>query len=165
MRDAISHARLLEVLAYDPATGIFTWKIRRGQRGLVGTVAGADHGDGYLAIKIDGISYLAHRLAWFYITGRWPDMIDHVDTVKFNNAFGNFREATNIQNLCNKGKNKNNTSGFKGVHLDRSSGRWRAVIKYAGKRFDLGRFSTPEEAHEAYKTAAPKVHGEFARAA
>jgi len=38
---------------------------------------------------------------------------------------------------------------------------FQANIKANGKRFYLGRFKTEEAAHEAYKAASLRYHGEF----
>lgn len=65
----------------------------------------------------------------------------------------------------NTGKRADNTSGYKGVTWDKREQKWRARIGKEGKRKHLGYFDTAEEAHEAYKNAAPEYHGEFARVA
>ena len=62
----------------------------------------------------------------------------------------------------NRGKQKNNSSGFKGVSLDKRCGRWKAEIRKEKKRFYLGYFSTAEIAYTAYLAAAKKLHGNFA---
>lgn len=106
----------------------------------------------------------AHRVAWFLHYGRFPNgELDHIDGDKANNRIENLRVATRSQNTAYRGKTKRNTSGFKGVCWHRRDKRWRASIGSKGRRLDLGSFSTPEEAFEAYKAAAVHHHGEFAK--
>lgn len=92
-------------------------------------------------------------------------VIDHIDGNPLNNTRSNLRFATHKQNLANRSKTKSNTSGYKGVYNRRRGVRpWYAQIKVNGKTQGLGSFETPEEAHEAYKKAAQKFCGEFAKA-
>lgn len=86
--------------------------------------------------------------------------IDHKDRDTFNNQRQNLRPATKLDNSRNRGPNKNNTSGFKGVRLE--AGKWRAQIRVSKKRIHLGRFATAVLAAEAYNKAAKKYFGEFA---
>jgi len=163
-REAISLERLREALSYDPNTGEFVWRVARpGLR--AGTIAGTDHIKGYRTIKVDGTFYLAHRLAWFYVTGEWPKQVDHRDTVKSNNRWANLRLATSSQNHANRGPNKNNSTGFKGVHKGHGYKRWTALICVRGEKMKLGLYDTPEEAHAAYAAAAVRYFGDFARMA
>jgi hypothetical protein len=90
-------------------------------------------------------------------------MIDHIDGNIFNNVKANLRHCTNSQNLCNRGNQKNNTSGAKGVVWDKSRGKWSARIKKNSVTVNLGRFVDKSEAIKAYNLAALKIHGEFAR--
>lgn len=118
----------------------------------------------YLAVNIDGINILAHRLAWRLHTGDWPaDQLDHENTNKTDNRFNNMREANNSQNGANKVKYRNNRTGYKGV-TPWFNGRYRAQIKKNGRVRHLGVFDCPKEAHAAYCSAASELHGEFARA-
>lgn len=106
----------------------------------------------------------AHRLAWFYAYGVWPqDQIDHRNGIRSDNRICNLREATNSLNKANERRRTDNTSGFKGVHR-RENGRWRARIGVGNRRLALGDFDTPEAAHTAYCQAAAQHFGEFARA-
>lgn len=89
--------------------------------------------------------------------------VDHRDGDSLNNRRANLREATVSQNMRNVGVSVANRSGFKGVHLHKPSGKWRSQIRTASGRKSLGIFDTPEAAHEAYREAAIKLHGEFAR--
>lgn len=162
----LAHERLLAVLRYDPETGRFVWLQQLSFRIQVGTDAGSVRADGYIEVGIDGQNYLAHVLAWFYMTGAWPEkQVDHKDTVRSHNAWENLREATHGQNVCNSGLRANNTSGFKGVSFVKKLNRWHARIMHEGTLHLLGYFDTPEAAHAAYARKAHELHGAFARVA
>ncbi len=77
----------------------------------------------------------------------------------------NLRPANRSQNNCNRRRQSNNSSGYKGVSWHRGRQRWEAIIQKAGKRTDLGGFATPRAAYDAYCSAAAELHGEFARVA
>jgi hypothetical protein len=152
--------RLKEVLYYDESTGIFVWKIHRG-RVTTGTVAGA-YRLGYIGIRVDGILYPAHRLAWLYVYGEWPeDEIDHIDLQRKNNRIINLRKATHQQNMRNTPLRSHSTTRLKGVRFDRNA--YVAYITVNGKWNYLGRFGNPEDAHACYIAAAKDAFGEFAR--
>ncbi len=165
MAKELTQERLKELLHYDAMTGEFTWKVYRGGKARVGTIASYDDGQGYIRIKIDGTRYKAHRLAFLYMTGEWPkDQVDHIDGCRSNNAFKNLREATERQNSANRRRSVGSYSGFKGVSFNRKQGNYSAQIKVNGKLIRLGRFNTPEAAHAAYCEAAKHHFGEFMRA-
>jgi len=94
-----------------------------------------------------------------------PDdkMIDHINLNKLDNRRENLRVCTHQQNQFNTTKRSDNTSGFKGVYFDKQNQKFRASISIDGKNKYLGLFDTAEDAHECYKQAALKHHGEFAR--
>lgn len=157
------------VLDYDPVTGVFVWKDRPRQkdfhRGLIGKPAGWNSA-GYIRIQIENQSIMAHRLAWFFMTGCDPEnKVDHRNLLRHDNRWSNLRLATDGENARNAPARKRNTSGFKGVSLFKQSGKWKAQIQSDRKTYHLGLFLTPEEAHAAYAEAAARLHGEFARAA
>jgi len=156
--------RLRGLLRYDPATGIFASRERRGPQG-VDTIAGSADKNGYVRVMVDRRRYLAHRLAWFYVTGAWPEhQIDHRDGDPRNNALANLRPATPAQNKWNTRRMRNNKSGFKGVCWDAQRQHWRADIRFAGRSYYLGRFDSASAAHTAYVAAANEKFGQFARA-
>lgn len=162
----LTAARLRELLSYDPDTGVFTWLVNRGRMAKAGNIAGHRTKDGYCHMRIDGKDYMAHRLAWLYMTGQWPtSTIDHADVDPGNDRWANLREATIGQNLANRRKPPSNTSGFKGVTWHSECRCWMASIKCQRRRFYLGLFDDPREAHAAYVAAAVTHFGEFARAA
>lgn len=156
----ITQERLKELFEYDPATGWFTNRFSRG-RACAGCRAGSDAGHGYRKIVIDYIRYYEHHLAWFYITGEWPDEIDHKDRVRDNNAFDNLRLATRTQNNFNA-ERETGMSGLRGAYLDSRTMKWFSKIQVGGQIEWLGTFATPEEAHLAFMCAVERRHGEFA---
>jgi hypothetical protein len=164
-RSRLTQARLRELLRYNPETGEFRWLKRVNQFARVGRIAGGvNKFGGYLHISVGGRAYLAHQLAWLYMTGEWcRPMIDHRDGNRLNNRWNNLRRATRSQNNANTPRQRNNLSGFKGVGL-RSGRKWRARICKNKRRHTLGTFSTPQAAHAAYVAAARRLFGEFARA-
>ena len=153
---------LRDALSYDPDPGILRWKICSAYHVKVGDIAG--HFDGrHRRLGFAGKFYYAHRVAWFLHYGKWPRrQIDHINENKDDNRLSNLRLATNRQNARNRGKQKNNKSGFKGVCWMKQSKRWVAQICVDGTQTYLGLFDTPEEAHAVYCIAAEKHHGEFA---
>lgn len=166
----LTHARLREVLHYDPKTGVWTWKVNSGSRGKAGARAGCvsvvNYGGAdlyrYRLMSVDGQTYRSARLAWFYMKGEWPPQgyeVDHKNTDALDDHWENLRLATSGQQKANKrGKGK---TGFKGVDLHKPSGRYRARIGPAGNQRSLGYFPTAEEAHAAYCRAVREEHGEF----
>lgn len=146
------------ILSYDPKTGAFTWHAPR-PKIRVGDIAGTPGDEGYIIIKIDAKSYKAHRLAWLYMTGRWPkDQIDHENREKSDNRFDNLRERDNAGNCWNQGIRKNNTSGFKGVHWCKGKRKWQAAIGVRMKKIHLGFFDDLQKAGRAYLDAAARYH-------
>ena len=105
---------------------------------------------------------LAHRIAWFVAYDELPnDMIDHIDHNKLNNGISNLRSCTHQQNGFNRGKQANNTSGFKGVCWVKRDKKWGAQIYQNGKSIYLGAFDCPQEASNTYETKAKELHKEF----
>jgi hypothetical protein len=162
----LTQERLKCLLSYDPETGIFR-HLRSGHGVRKGDIAGSSC-DGkvssYWSMHIEGMRFYAHRLAWFYVHGEWPDQIDHIDRNKRNNSILNLRVSTCSQNQINTIKiSKPNKHGFRGVHFrPNRKKRYVAKITVNGKNSYLGCFDTAEEAHLAYVEAAEKHFGEFA---
>jgi hypothetical protein len=163
-RSRLTRARLRELLRYNRKTGEFRWRKRPRCWARPDLLAGYLTKQGYRCINIGGRFYLAHQLACLYVTGRWGrPMIDHRDGDVSNNRWNNLRRATRSQNAANRSRPRQNTSGYKGVHFCRKTGKWRACIGKDGETIQLGRFDTAQEAHAAYVAAARKYYGEFAR--
>lgn len=151
---------LRALLEYDPETGVFKWRVsRKGPGAKAGGAAGWTRSDGYVSIKINGHKHWAHRLAWLYVYGVWPQHgIDHIDGNSSNNAIVNLRDVPHMVNLHNVRRERSNkTSGLpKGVK--RNGRGFAARITAHGKTLSLGQFATPQEAHSAYLVAKRALH-------
>ena len=152
---------------FDYKDGEFYTKESRG-RLKAGFKAGCKTKRGYIAIRIDGKPYLAHRLVWLYHHGYMPPMIDHIDNNKTNNHITNLRIATASQNQHNRIKNKNNTTGVKGLSIAKVKYKdifytyWRAAILNDGIS-TVKTFHSRSKAVAFLKKARPEIHGEYAR--
>lgn len=138
-------------ISYDPLTGQM---FRKGQP------CGTLMQDGYITLRFEGSRYAAHQVAWFLMTGKCAEVVDHRDLNRSNNIWSNLREATPTLNNAN--------SPRKGRYLKGCTpfgAKFQAQIKCRGKNHYLGLFSTQEEAHAAYLAKAVELFGEFARAA
>jgi hypothetical protein len=86
--------RLRKVLSYAPTTGIFRWKVSASSRAPVGAIAGAKNGRGYHQIRIGGRPYSVSRLAWLYMTAKWPNSeISYINGNPSDTRWANLREA------------------------------------------------------------------------
>jgi hypothetical protein len=164
----ITAERLREVLDYAPVAGIFTWKPRPGlstfNANRAGKVATGNVDEkGYVRIEIDGKRYRAHRLAYLWMNGEWPNAsIDHKDRNKADNRWDKLRLANPSQQAANQGLSRRNKSGCKGVYWDKERGVWRAIIEVNGRERNLGRFRDFEKAVAARRDAETRIFGEFA---
>lgn len=151
--NSIPLQRLRELLDYNPETGVFVWKVRTSRRMHVGDIAGVLNGDGSVRIMVDGVRFMAHRLAWFYVTGEWPKhLIDHRNRKRSDNRFFNLREATPLQNQHNRGT-------AKGYTWNKKLEKWVASVRVNYKLIYLGAFKEEREARAAYLAGCIKYHG------
>lgn len=159
-RNDLTVDRLRDLLNYDPHAGLFTWRLGR-PKCKAGSVAGGISSHGYWRIGINGAQHYAHRLAWLYMTGKWPsEHTDHIDGDKLNNRFANLRDVPELVNHQNKRQpQKNNKCGALGVSWCTRSRKWRAQIKGPGdKNRFLGAFENVADAQRAYIDAKRRIH-------
>ena len=153
---------LKEYLSYDCNSGIFIRLKSGNNKTKVGEAAGNKHSSGYSFIFVNYKSYAAHRLAWLYVYGEFPnECIDHINNDRSDNRINNLREATHSQNNSNVVCKKNNKSGYKGVHYDNTKRKYIAQIGFNKKRIHLGVFDCPIEAHIVYDNKAKELFGKF----
>ena len=151
--------RVRELLEYNPVTGEFCWRNPPNGRTL-GQAACSKNGNGYLRTRVDYRLYYNHRLAWLWVHGEWPKhTIDHANGARDDNRLCNLRDVPHRNNIENQRRTpKNSTTGFLGVYWDAINKKFRARIVTNGKRISIGRYTTPEEAHQAYLTAKRQLH-------
>lgn len=159
---SITQEELKQQLHYNLETGIFTRLISNNTKFKIGDVAGMNDDMGYIRIKIHGVRYKSHRLAWLYVHGKFPDeLIDHKNGIRNDNRICNLREATRQQNNQNVKIRKDNTSGYKGVSYDVTSKLFVASYNMMGKTNNLGTFTSAKQASNSYESATKIAFGEF----
>ena len=158
MKEKLTQDKLKELLAYNPDTGEFIWKVANSKRIRVGSVAGFLHHTGYWHIGINNKTYFAHRLAFLYIDGYSPEnQIDHVDRNPLNNSWKNLREVSQSCNMRNKNIQCNNKSGITGVCWKKRDKKWQAKIT-TPKEIYLGLFDNLTDAARARWNAEVKYN-------
>lgn len=149
----------LELFIYEPSTGNFYSRFSPG--GSLRRV-GFINSRGYVDISFDGANVSGHRLAWLYVTGKWPSQsIDHINGIRADNRFENLRDASPEINAQNQRRARaGSASGLLGAHKNtKPTGLpWRSRIRVNGRVIELGEFETPEQAHRAYVDAKRTYH-------
>ena len=148
-------AVLRDVFSYDPDSGILT-------RRKTGKAITRKDKERYILVAFKKTTYLAHRVIWVIWYGSDPiGPLDHINGLRHDNRIHNLRCISPAQNTQNRKLQKSNTSGAKGVYWHKPKKRWAAQIKVAGKKINLGRYLTLEQAKEAYQQASKRFHGEY----
>jgi hypothetical protein len=111
--------------------------------------------------RVAGVLSVKHWLHRYIISAPEGMYVDHINCNTLDNRRENLRLCTMTENMRNRGKYHNNTVGYRGVTFHKRDNRFQAQIRIDGKRLFLGYFLTAEDAHEAYKEASIKYHGEF----
>lgn len=151
---SVTRERLMELLDYNPATGEFVWRKYRGGHAKKGATAGAYDTHGYRQILIDKHPYRAHRLAWLYVYGVWPEQtIDHINGVRDDNRIENLRDVSLVSNRQNQA-----APTHAGARFHRRIGKWQSSITSRGKYFHIGYFDSMEAAHAAYMERRKELH-------
>ncbi len=158
----LTHETLTELLDFDPATGVFTWKVSRSNRVKPGSRAGVVHkpsGGRYISIGDEKI--MSHKLAWFYVHKSWSELeIRPVDGDYDHCAINNLKEVSRVELSHARTKQENNTSGFLGVSKT-AKGKWQASLTWNYKQISLGaNFDTPEAASEVREEAKRRLLSE-----
>lgn len=157
-----SAAELRALFRYDPSRGLLFWRARASayfNARFAGRAAGSLH-YGFLCVGVKGWGILrVHRVIWKMMHDEEPEVVDHIDGNRANNRLRNLRAATCAQNNVNRRRSRGGP--WRGVTRDH--GRFVARIGSEGRRIHLGRFADPRDAHRAYRQAAERLYGAFAR--
>ncbi|HFN5074003.1 TPA: HNH endonuclease [Pseudomonas aeruginosa] len=149
--DDLDRNRLRELFNYDPETGNFTWKVKRGKM-KPGDQAGYLRKDGYIRLFFDYSYYQAHRLAMIYMGRDIQGLhVDHINGIPSDNRIENLRAVRHAENMRNMRMPKSNKSGVCGVQA--AGEKWIASIRFERKVIHLGTFSNIEDAISARKNA------------
>lgn len=149
--------RLREMLAYNPETGVLTWKYQVSRNIKPGQVAGCINQYGYRKVAINRKTLLVHRVIWAIYYGEFPDgLIDHINCNRLDNRICNLRVANATQNAANK--TIANATKMRGV-TKLPSGKYQACI--SKRSIYLGTFDKAEDAKEFYEQASLMLYGEF----
>lgn len=154
---------LEECFSLDEDEGILTWKTRplthfkslRGMRiwntKFAGKPAGGINAQGYLAVKVNFVPILNHRIIWILLHGEIPGgfVIDHVDHDRLNNKPPNLRLVRQEDNTRNASLRKDSSSGVSGVSFHKASGKWVSYLHHCGKRVS---YTTHESFEDAVQT-------------
>lgn len=162
-RDTVPEVVILSHLSYDPKTGLFTRLIGTGKGAYAGATAGTKTTAGYITISVRQRRTFAHRLAFVFMTGAYPDgIVDHINGDKSDNRWANLRLADKKMNAGNARHHRDAAVPLKGVSTA-PKGKFRAAIGIDGRQIHLGTFSDPSSAHKAYIEAAAYHFKEFSR--
>jgi len=167
LNDPLTADELRERLDYIPSTGAFWWKERPGNTwwnaAFAGKAAGSLSGTGYIYINVHKLSYRTGRLAWLWMTGKWPVVeVDHIDHDPTNNAWSNLREADRNQNSQNRKIQRNNSTGTRGVSYSTRRDQFIVRVMVNKQTHFGGWFSNLEEAVKVRNEMVRRLHGEFA---
>jgi hypothetical protein len=160
-----------ECFCYDETTGVLTWRNRPKshfptERGWVsfnaqrsGKVVNSISKAGYIKVGVNGISYLAHRIAWLIATGAWPEAdTDHINGVRTDNRLSNLRSVNRSTNAKNTKRKLNNSSGVTGVSWVARDRLWAVQITDNSGGRKATYFKNFDDAKEARKDAERKLN-------
>lgn len=170
MNTEITQALVREFFNYDPNSGVLTWRerdrkwfatdrsCRTWNSRYAEKPAGSYNLRGYMHCSIFRKTYASHRLAWLYVYGEWPDVIDHINGVPTDNRIANLRNVTQHENLKNLATRATNRSGVTGVSWNKARKMWTATMSVGGKTRVLGLSKNFFEA-VCLRKSAENAHG------
>jgi hypothetical protein len=145
-------------VVYEPLTGEFR-RLTPSMGRAAGGCVGYTDPRGYLLLRVKGLRFYAHRLAWLYEKGEWPQHdIDHINGDKSDNRIANLRDVEPRVNLENQRRSRGKTSRFLGVSWNSEKRRWKAAIQVRGRVKNLGHFDDEKMAYQAYVQAKRVFH-------
>lgn len=151
------------LFTYDEEQGLFIRNVTINPQAIEGTVAGGKTKPGYIVIPIGKERYYAHRLAFMYKLGKWPEKhVDHINSCPWDNSWKNLRECSVSENMYNTKLRVDNKTGYKGIFYDKNREVYLAYITVQKIRQYLGTFDNLEKAVNVVETARLRLHYDFA---
>lgn len=126
---------------------------------LIKDYAWLENDQGYIIAPIDGKNVRLHRLVY---KCKEDEILDHRNRKRYDNQKANLRIATRQQNGINRGANRNNRLGVKGVSYDEKNDVYVARIMVNGRTINLGSAKNIDEAKQLRTDAEKLYFGEFA---
>lgn len=159
-KNHITQAELRSCVVYSPDTGLFKEIDKIDGVNFAGRTLGKIYKNGYVYIVLKGGVYLAHRLAFMYMVGYFPEnMVDHINRDRADNRWSNLREVNHSCNVRNSPLSSKNTTGVKGVSfMPRCRNKWCASIGTGKTGKIIGYFENLDLAAMA-RWEAEKEHG------
>lgn len=142
-RPELTQELLKQFVHYDPDTGVLkrTHALDRGHNRYEKEFTPTSvTKQGYRQISLFKRPYTVHRLAWFYMTGEWPDEVDHISGDRLDNRWCNLRSVSSVENRRNMGTPVNNKTGVTGVFYYHRYRKYEVSIQVKGERVYLGRY-------------------------
>lgn len=162
----LTQNKLKKFLKYDAMTGHFTWLIDRPKGIKAGDRAGfLCKYRSRIVISIKSKAYQGHVLAFLYMKGYIPKIIDHKNCDPSDNRWSNLRKASPSQNCYNRKLASNSTSGFKGITFDKDANKWKVSVRKNYVDYFGGQYLDKNKAVRVAIKLRNKLHGEYARIA
>ena len=143
--------------SYDPSTGVLTSRLTKKP---IQTKRGRESNYYCVNLRREGIrhSLAAHTIIFIIMTGKHPETtLDHINGNGLDNRWCNLRSASHSQQALNRNIRRDNSSGYRGVSLEKSTGLYRAYVDHNGVRKNLGKFKSKHDAARAYNEYATTV--------
>lgn len=158
----LTRKELKQLIHYNPLTGTFTRLTKASTNPSEEDSVGCLDRYGYRIIKLSGKRWKAHRLAYFYMTGKLPEVVDHINNIRDDNRWKNLRGCSLRENKHNCLISKNNSTGVKGISFDKARQKYLARVYADGKPHFLGYYDCIKKAERAVKAKRKELHGRFA---
>lgn len=159
----LTQIELKRLLKYDPDIGVFYWiNQRRGRPKSNNEAGNTCKINGYVRITLNGVQHKAHKLAFLYMDGHYPDIVDHINRHRSDNRWCNLRACSIQQNNFNTSKKSTNTSGHPGVYWQQTRNKWRVIVGKNGRQHSFGYHEDYELAALVADEAKVKLFGNYA---
>jgi len=158
-KEMIDQETVKKLFHYDAESGMLIWRFGNGRNVKPWQEVKAKNGNGYYTAKIHGKSYLAHRLAWLYVHGSFPNKyIDHKNRIRNDNRLCNLRDVNTTDNAQNISLPSHNKSGYIGVSWIKSHNCWTVYVKVNKKNKWLGYYKNLDDAVAARKAGEKQYY-------